>query len=509
MPDYEITLEDGRTATITADRQPTPDDVDEIFKSIPIKKPEQVQTESTKTQGLLSKAKDLASKAIDIPSQVSYGAMESMGANNYGEGYPEPQTGLGSVAKGIGKVAGVFVDPSGSGAINNAADVAMDTAKLSGKKAIQSKAGQAIAKPISKAVKGVGEIGKESTAWALSFLNSVPEEKIKRAIDKEFSGKSILKGKFDKSEYDQVGKAIQRGLKFAEKKEGSIVGLEKRAIREANKNIDVNSFTDSIQSKIDSNIYDNVQALTQRDLSEINRIKGMFEKGTKESKIVSTILDQYGKPTEVITPPSKAKAERLLAIKKQIERVIGYPQDSVKKLSEGAEGILGTVKNEINKLLGDAYPAFREANTRYAQVQEVRKKLGGKLKDVNIEKLARNYDSQTEEIKAMLQQLDDFLPDNLKYMNKVEDTITRDALSQIFPGRGGGSGSAQGSANLLRSILGVSTGGATIPLSSPRVGKYAIQGAGKIANAKLPQTGLPSYLLKKAPIVYGNIQNNQ
>jgi hypothetical protein len=94
----------------------------------------------------------------------------------------------------------------------------------------------------------------------------------------------------------------------------------------------------------------------------------------------------------------------------------------------------------------------------------------------------------------------------LKFYDDLQNTIIRDALNKLYPGRSGGSGGTEGFANLLRVSL-LKTKTLARPLTSPKTAKAAIQLYGAASRAKIP-TAIPEYLLKKSPTAMMNIMSS-
>ena len=66
------------------------------------------------------------------------------------------------------------------------------------------------------------------------------------------------------------------------------------------------------------------------------------------------------------------------------------------------------------------------------------------------------------------------MPEKDKFLGRAQNVRIKEQFSEVFPGRGGGTGNVEGIANLLRVGLGVTTGGATLPLTSPVIQRTAI-----------------------------------
>lgn len=115
----------------------------------------------------------------------------------------------------------------------------------------------------------------------------------------------------------------------------------------------------------------------------------------------------------------------------------------------------------------------------------------------------------------------------INFMDELNDIRARESLENWLPGQGGGSGSAQGAANLVRSALGGSglTAAATLQnpllaapfsLMMPRVGaKGTIKNIGKLYNA-LDNVEINPYVQRvlppiaaKTPLLYGNVEYNE
>jgi hypothetical protein len=94
--------------------------------------------------------------------------------------------------------------------------------------------------------------------------------------------------------------------------------------------------------------------------------------------------------------------------------------------------------------------------------------------------IANSDDNYYDDI---LQEIDKYAPKKLKFYEQLKDVSTRESMSKVFPGQGGGSGSAQGIANMMRVVLAKITGGASLTISSPLGQQYLIRGGAKLPKA--------------------------
>jgi len=317
--------------------------------------------------------------------------------------------------------------------------------------------GKITGKPISKAYSFVNEL-----------LSGVPREYTERALQKEMAGQSIFKGKFDPlTKVDELGMRAQDAINDLKSQAGKATGKERQALKLINENIN----TQPISNRIDELLAENtsrsgISRLDKSDLSAIQEVKDLLLQNNYADDLDSVLVRIQDK------------------IKPDINRV--------KTTTGTGDYVLGQIADVIN----DTFPQnFKDAKSGYKQVKDLQKKLSIKLKDTNINRTLQNIDSEAN-INAgyydLFGELDAMAPQNLKFMDEAEDLIARRAFENLLPGRGGGSGSAQGAGNLFRNSALTSLGTASLfnpnfllaaPLAatfSPKIHKLGIQGAGAL-----------------------------
>ena len=114
---------------------------------------------------------------------------------------------------------------------------------------------------------------------------------------------------------------------------------------------------------------------------------------------------------------------------------------------------------------------------------QLRNKLISRLKDQNVEKTIKTLfnENTSQDLLNNFLELDELAPRNLKFIDELKDEVTRKAFSQLFPGRGGGSGSAAGIRNLLRfgSLATTPLAPLAAPAFSPLAQREAIKAGAK------------------------------
>lgn len=164
--------------------------------------------------------------------------------------------------------------------------------------------------------------------------------------------------------------------------------------------------------------------------------------------------------------------------------------------------------------------------TRLSQAQKYQDEMLKPINNANYERnpklLANRNDLAAEEALDYLQK-----QSGINFMDDLNDIRAREALEAWLPGQGGGSGSAQGAANLVRSALGGSglTAAATLhnpllaapfSLMLPQVGaKGTIKNLGRLYRMAGNQEVNPALqrilppIAAKTPLLYGGVEYNE
>lgn len=516
MPIYSVTSPDGRKLKITGDNPPSEQELDEIFKSVS----QPVQQES---KPLLNRAIDTAKSIIDIPSQISYGAQESMGMEPKDMPYPEPQTGLSGVGKMIGKGLGYVAPTPGAGALESQIAPAFGSA---GKAILRTAPIQKAGSLIGKTTKPISKMIGDSVKFVSSQISSVPEFVLENAVKRESENPGFLGGVFgkkhdldkmfldvgkkiksgieyvsnkfdDPTKFDLSGKKMQEGLRYLQNKAGENVELARDIIRNSNKKVDLTPFSNKINDYIEKTTNDSISELNRRDLEEISRIKKMLSyKNDKKVK-----FDEFLRPIQ----KEESTINRLLSVRDQIDNIVDYKHPGDIGLTDKGEIILKDIRNQIKQKLEKEFPEIIEPNKKYSEIMDLTQHVKTSLKDKNRQQTAYDLFNNSEFMKSIFKAIDDKLPEGRKFFNDLQDmhykkgiasdfsgitksaetmksyntknlftkekldelndllppekqfkqelldAVTHDTLSRLLPGQGGGSGSAQGFGNLVRS----------------------------------------------------------
>lgn len=145
------------------------------------------------------------------------------------------------------------------------------------------------------------------------------------------------------------------------------------------------------------------------------------------------------------------------------------------------------VQNAVERLAPNEVSLYRDVLEQQNLQNEMLKRINGQQYERNPRLLANRFDKGAEDSLNYLQK-----ESGINFMDELNDIRAREAFDSLFPGQGGGSGSAQGFGNLLRTaIIGGAPTAAAItgnPASllglaaiSPRItGQGVIRGLGNL-----------------------------
>jgi hypothetical protein len=280
------------------------------------------------------------------------------------------------------------------------------------------------------------------------------------------SGDSIFKGKWNPKVFDTIGKKVQEAVNYVRSETGNATRVERDALRGSNKKLKVDELINRIDNQIESSKYGRVQALQEGDLNEINKVKNQLVKYSKNGGI---------------------EPQELHAIKRNIQQSVDYRYGTIRKTSSEGDAVLKGIAEEANTILGTTFSTYKDANEKYHAISTIKDRLLSKLKDENIARNLKNLYGKDETTQLLFQELDELAPEKLKFMDELKDAIARQPFEELFPGRGGGSGSKEGFANILR-IAGIAHSATLFPVAgavesamvSPLANKFGIQAAGKV-----------------------------
>lgn len=198
----------------------------------------------------------------------------------------------------------------------------------------------------------------------------------------------------------------------------------------------------------------------------------------KKFKTKTQLMNEWESPQEKYMPTTS----KLLGVRKILDNELTYDPQRVKKTSGVGEKILKDIRGEIKTTLETEHPELAEINARYSQIANIKDRLLTKLKDENVARNLKNISTKDETTQSLFRELDALAPDKYKFMDELDDEITREAFSKLFPGKGGGSGSPEGYGNILRVVGLSSVNPLLLPLTSPRSQKALIRGVGTTAD---------------------------
>jgi hypothetical protein len=431
MPIYEITSPDGRIIELEGDTPPSKETIKKAFAAIESQQAQPEPTLMEKIRGI--SLKDVIKGTSDViketPKQVAtdIARLAPIAAGFVpGLGLPA-QAGITAVSRaGRGLLEGEEASEAiQKGAISGAVEAGI------GK-------GLKLAKPVGKALE---KPVKETAAFVGNILSSVPRESIEKAL----SNPKILK---TKDTYTDLGKKAKEGLQKLLKESGTRKKQETRILKQSEKQFDLSTF--------------------------VNRQKQLLEKKagqqsvyTPQEKVdINEILDNV---------KLERRPEGLRQIMDQIDSTSQLYKDPLTKSKRTRKGDqkLKDISRKIRSKLKTEVEGVSELREQTKEVLEIKEILGNKLKKTSDASLLLK-NKQNEVTQEALQKLDDLLPESNKFLNKAENIKIKEQFSKIFPGQGGGSGGAEGIANLLRVGAGLATTPVALPFISPVAQKAAI-----------------------------------
>lgn len=259
------------------------------------------------------------------------------------------------------------------------------------------------------------------------MLSSVPQKSITKAIQDP----SILNKTED---FKDVGLSAQKAMSDLMEEVGRQGKFQKRLLRGSDIKTDLGVYVDR-QKKL----------LTRKEGSQ-----PVYN--AKEKKEINTYLNKIKKEDD---------PAGLNQIIKRIDEITNYnykdkrPKVVESKLKEIRKKLSTTLKRKV-----DGYDASRAEQQNI--LGNVKSAIGRKL-DKDPSALFKR--KQSEPVQEGLEELDRLVP-NARLLDRTQNIQAQDQFSKIYPGQGGGSGSAQGLANLARIALGTLAPVLT-PLFSP------------------------------------------
>lgn len=308
-------------------------------------------------------------------------------------------------------------------------------------------------------------VTKKSSAFISEIFSSIPQETYTRAMDKLLEGKDFFKGKFNPNIFNELGKKARKSrndlLNIASRKKKIELATLNKITEEFDLKKDLNRYRKLLETKRGKQSIYTAQ--------EKKQIKEILDTIADEDSLIGfdTIVDRldneinWKRFPENITPKSPAGEKILKSIRTKLS-------SNIKKYSKSYEEVKKENK-EIAELVKDTESIF--------------KKTAGQKKETvgnNIKQALQDPDKTKS-----LQRLDELSKKELKFIDEFEDNLARKPFEELFPGTGGGSGSAQGFSNLMRIMLAGSTGVSLSPgagvgailATSPKTQKTLLRGA--------------------------------
>jgi hypothetical protein len=447
----------------------------------------------------------------------------------------------------------------------------------------------AIQGTLPPAIKGVGkgiekaansEFVKNNLPKVLEVLTSVPAKYSKNAIEKELAGQSILEGKYNP---DTAYQPIERKIREAKNAlpsdvdfgnmyygmgEKALEGMKTLQERAGN---EIQEMLSNLSSKPEDTKYlKNAVDSVIKKYARGGEINPAEIRASRDLDLVKELLNKEGgvKPIDlhnikellydianydtaggIKNDSIKAVANQINNYLRRIEPNYAKPNDTFANIKNIIKGLdsQNTMGNKIKQIGSEGsalsgmdnrlkavddllpkenkfYNQAKEINKIQEETQNIKNTVG-KQYERNPRLLANRTDESFENAIADLQDRS-----KINFMEDLNNARAREALEKWFSGQGGGSGSEQGFANLLRTaIIGGSPTTAVLthnPLAltglltvSPKfMAKGSIKNIGKLSNAgKKMQSQAYDDAIKKlipaaekaqANMLYGGVEYN-
>lgn len=309
---------------------------------------------------------------------------------------------------------------------------------------------QATLPPLARGVgKGFQKIAEnpnvqKGVAKTVEVLTSVPEKLVNKAIQSELAGQSLLKGKFNP---ETAYQGVERKLRTAKgtlptkqqyQKQYKEIGDKVR--QKLNKSTVNESVFDEQIAKLGQKATNGLEFLKTDAENKLMNVLGILDDkiaGTNNVKnAVDGIINQFGEggvynsaieeAPQVVGYLDKELSKDGLTLRdlhriKERLYALGYQAD---KLKEGtAAKVARGTAGQINNYLRSVAPEYIQPNETYATIVNLENELGGLNKNTIGGKL-KNYGDSSQILsgfKDKLQRLDNILPDEMKFLDEVQN----------------------------------------------------------------------------------------
>jgi histone H3/H4 len=321
-------------------------------------------------------------------------------------------------------------------------------------KVAASKAGQAVAKRAGGAAAG-----------GVSLTTGVEPELAQRAIIR--TGQVFTKENRAIDAYARVGRVVQQNVDDVGKEYGKAVAEESRALSKIPGRVTV--YNDDMQNALNT-------IKSSRLYPAKDPVTGKFV----QRGISSDDLQKIGQYEEMLKMPQTPRTlhkiklemdEMLKAVYRDYGKAVSPPSDVMEKS-------MGVMRRAINENLKSASPGYREANLRSSKLFEAERALGPEKlnrKDIGQGlKSIINDPAKRAEWMPALELLDDALPANKKFLDKLMDVHTAQKFNKLtrhkIPDIAVGGGLAYGAMTQPGLAAGIALG------TSPKATAYGLKG---------------------------------
>jgi len=310
-------------------------------------------------------------------------------------------------------------------------------------------------------IPGVKQAAKEVASTAGGFLSAIPKDAYRHVLENP----NLLKGEFNpKQAYADLGKEFSAAVQKAETQAGKDVGSAKIAALKNPQNID--------------------ETKAQNIINSIDEAKQMYQAGEKISPLASTDVQRLDDIKDALTKSPKTA---------DVANIVEGLRDDLKYGSGRTSTTQGVLKNIQRNLIDTLPEDLKNANKKYAELQDVLDTVGGQATGATTaESAIRNLQSKTLAKQEAIEKLGELSGSDIT--KKAKDVWSRDFFDQLLPAKGYTTGGQGG--NVFRAAtLGMAAHNpaAMAALSaaySPVIHKYAIKYAGKAGKLARPVAGM-------------------
>lgn len=333
----------------------------------------------------------------------------------------------------------------------------------------------------------------------VSALTSVPEKYLTRAIEAEKAGNSLFQGQWNPdTAYQGVGRKIREAKKMLPTKEAFAEEFNKQGKRAV-------QGLENLKNKAGADISEVLEKLGQEEAIDINGLKNALNTNIKsyaKGGDINPALETASRDIEQVQNllQNETKPIDLHNIKEMLYDKTNYETQGGTIRNDVLKGMA----NQVNNFLRTKVPEYQKPNDVYSMVKDLERGLGGLNQNTVAGKLANygNVNNTLSGYDTKIKQLNDLLPREQQFLPRVKEIIAdqneinniqhligdnfvrtprslekvydlerlqalenlqnktgvnimdefnnvraREALEQLAPGQGGGSGSAQGFLN--------------------------------------------------------------